>query len=242
MPFPTFDKQEDIPEAFREEYEEVEGTWQLKAQEPPEALREAGQKALREERDKVKAAEAKAKEAERKYRELETAKAAEKAGVPSEELKKIREEAFASAKAELEQEFAEKPLAELPETWTARIEGVGAASENRSLKLDWQAKAQALKNGVRGEKVDDWWKLKSDKFDLSSDGKLIVKDKPATDVGKYIANDLKKETPEFYVGTSANGGGTGGFMKDGRPVVGTTADDVLKNPSQALTAARSAAA
>lgn len=241
--FPTFATEDEIPEAFRDAYEEVDGEWVAKKPEvdpdaDPAKLREAGKKALKAERDARTEAERKAREAEEEAARLRQEVEAKKAGLSEEKLKQLR----ADVRADIEKEYAGKALDELPEEWKAREQGLSYSSENRSLKLDNQVKALAGENGVRGERLDKWWKLHADKFDLTEDGKPMVKDHPGTEVKDFIAGELKEDTPEFYTGTQAAGGGAGGIQRDGKLVAGTSAEDVIKNPGESLRAAREAGA
>lgn len=137
-------------------------------------------------------------------------------GVDAEKLEAIR--------AEVKAEF--DPIA---------AENEQLKATNRTLSLTTGVRAIATRNGVIAEREEQWMKLHADKFDLSADGKPIVKGKPGADVAKFIANDVKKETPYLYQGTQANGGGTGGMqgLGGGAPA-GMTFDDLMKNPTQAL--------
>ena len=93
--------------------------------------------------------------------------------------------------------------------------------------------------GVRGDRVDDLFNLARAEFDLTEDGKPKLTKHPGKTVDVFLGDDLKKRYPEFYIGTKAQGGGGGGsFNSDGSPVVGTSAEDVLKNPKEAIEAAR----
>ena len=92
MPFPTFKSQEEIPEAFRGEYEERDGVWHPKEVEKGATRKQIEQreaKALKE-----------AREAAERVQELEQELAAKTAGVSPEELQKLR--------AKLEEEYKGK--------------------------------------------------------------------------------------------------------------------------------------
>lgn len=234
MTWPQFDSQDEVPEAFRGQYEERDGKWQVKVEEP-KPLGDGGKAAVEAERTARKAAEDRAKAAEAKAAELETKRKAESAGITDEKLQELR----AQVRQDMEREYSEKPLADLPEAWAARKEADGVLGDIRTLRLDNQVKALAAKHGVRAEKLDQWWRLNSDRFDLTDDGKPMVKGTPGVEVQKFIEGELKKEVPEFYAGTQAAGGGAGGMQRDGKLIGGTSSDDVLKNPSAALNAARS---
>lgn len=227
MPWPKFTKQEDIPEGFRELYEEKDGEWVPKdvgdSDDDRSADVERLNEALRKEREAKKAAEKQVKDLDARIKDLETKAKADKAGITDEQLTKLREE----IRADLEGEYKEH-----------QTKAEQLTAENRALKLDNQVKALAGKHGVRAERIEAWWRQFGDRFDLTDDGKPIVKDHPGTDVAKFISGDLKKELPDFYTGTQAAGGGAGGMQKDGWLVGGTTAEDIMKNPEAALQAAR----
>lgn len=241
--FPTFQTEDEIPEGFRDAYEEKDGEWVVKAPEkkgdgPTEDDIEALKEVLDKERTDRRDAEKEVREIRARLTELEQEAKAKKAGLSEEELKKLR----ADVRKDIEEEYASKPLSELPEDWKAREEGQGVLQENRSLKLDSQVKALAGKNGVRAERIEAWWRQFSDRFDLTEDGKPMVKEHPGKEVVDFITGDLKEELPDFYAGTQAAGGGAGGIQRNGEPVPGTSADDVIKNPGESLRAAREAGA
>lgn len=236
MPFPTFAKQDEIPEAFRGEYEERDGKWQPKK---AEELGDKGKKALDTERQRADDAERRAREAEQKATDLARDAAAAAAGLNAEQTKELRKE----IRADIEKEYAGKPLAELPPTWKARLEADSAIGENRSLKLDEQVRKLALskEGGVRGEKIETWWKVNKDNFDLDKDGKPIVKAKPEVDILKFIQGDAKSADPELYVGTQASGGGSGGIHKPATGGAKMSFEDFSKLPaSEKLRIAREA--
>lgn len=228
--WPEFESEDQVPEAFRGMYEERGGKWLAKE------LGDGGKAALEAERKARKEAEDRAREAERLRAEAELEAKAKKAGLTDEQLVKLR----ADVRADIEREYASKALQDLPEGWAARNEGTRLMSDLRTLRLDQQVKALAAPH-LRGEKLEQWWKLNADRFDLTDDGKPMVRGAPGKEVATFIAEDLKKEIPEFYKGTQAAGGGAGGLTRDGKPIAGTTADDIIRNPAAALEAARSAA-
>lgn len=223
--WPKFKTKEEVPEAFRDQYEERDGEWQAKETDPDPGLGDAGKAALEAERKARKAAEDATKAAEADKAELQRKMDAQKAGITDDQLTKLRED----VRADMEKEYS-----------TYKTDAEELALENRSLKLDSQVKKLAAENGVRGERIEAWWRQFGDRFDLTDDGKPMVKDSPGTEVKKFIEGDLKKELPDFYTGTQASGGGAGGIQRDGKLVAGTGSEDVLKNPAAALEAARAA--
>jgi hypothetical protein len=231
MKLPKFKKQADIPEALREFYHEVEGEWVV---DPAKAeIDDASElkESLRKEREAKKTAEAEAKrlkkEAEDKARDDEH----KQAGVSDAQLKKIRLE----VREELEKEYT-----------PTKTNLEKAQADLRTLRLDNAVKGMFGHKDVRvrGERHDTLWKLIADRFDLTDDNKPFLKDKPGTPIEKYLADAVKKEYPEFFEGTKAEGGGAGGAGGTGTtaPPGGTpgAVPDVLANPGAALQAARSA--
>lgn len=135
-----------------------------------------------------------------KIQDLETQKKADKAGVTSEQLAKIRQE----VEADLVGRYSKMTAAEL----AAQIPAVGdVVKDNRTLRLDSVVKAEMAKAGARSERIDALFKLTADQFDLTDDGKPMLRDRPGIDVTKFVAEDLKKEYPELYNGTGSSGGG-----------------------------------
>lgn len=133
-----------------------------------------------------------AKAAKARMKELEQEGKAQKAGVTSDELKRMREEVAADLKAEY------APLQEQLEA---------ALRENRGLKLDNVVKQAMGKAGVRAARVDALFRLTADQFDLTDDGQPMLKARPGTPLEKFLRDDLVKEYPEFYEGSGSSGGG-----------------------------------
>lgn len=93
MPLPTFTSQDEIPEAFRSEYEEKDGVWSAKVPEVGPTRKQIEQREA--------AALKRAKEAESRATELEQELAAKTAGVSPEELQKVRASVEAQYTAKL---------------------------------------------------------------------------------------------------------------------------------------------
>lgn len=238
MAWPTYKTKDDVPKEFLDEYHEDEGKWVVKPPKAPEGTPTAEdlekvKGALEKEREERKAADKAGKEHAAKVKELEEAAAGKKVGLTEEEIEKFKTE----MRADLTEEYKGK-LEELGK----KVEGLsGVDAENRGLKLDHAVKARMLAKeiGVRGDRVDDLFNLARSEFDLTEDGKPKLTKHPGKTLDGFLGEDLKKRYPEFYIGTKASGGGGGGaFNSDGSPVVGTTAEDVLKNPKEAIEAAR----
>ena len=146
MRFPKFATFEEIPETFRDVYEERDGEWVPKDVEDVTPLKTAL------ERQKAEANAAKAE-----LRKLKQEAEAGNQGVKPEVLEKLR----AEIKAEIEAEYT-TPL-------------TAAQQELRGLKLDAAVKAQLAKAGVRGERVDTLYKLIADQVDLGDTGTPVHK-------------------------------------------------------------------
>lgn len=142
-----------------------------------------------------------ARELKDKLAKLEQQKKAEKAGVTSEELDRLR----AEVRKDLEGEFGQ---------FRTRAEQL--ASENRALKLDNVVKAMMGKSGVRAERIDPLYRLTADLYDLTEDGKPMLRDRMGTPVEKFIAEDLSKQYPEFFQGSGSSGGGAPKTTAGGR--------------------------
>lgn len=135
-----------------------------------------------------------------KVTELEQAKKAEKAGITSEQLAKMREE----VRADLLGQWAKMPADQLAEHIPTVRDIV---KDNRSLRLDSVVKAEMGKAGARSERIDALFKLTADRFDLTEDGKPMLRDKPGIEVDKFVSETLKSEYPEFFNGSGSSGGG-----------------------------------
>lgn len=153
---------------------------------------------------------------------LKQQKKAEKAGISSEQLAEIRN----AVRADLEKDYAPR---------LAMADKL--AGENRTLKLDNVVKNMMGKAEARAERIDALYRLTSDRYDLTDDGKPMLKDRMGTPVEKYIAEDLRKEYPEFFQGTGSSGGGAsksnggaGGVAgRIAAPVGGRFGDDFMRN-------------
>lgn len=132
------------------------------------------------------------KSLKQKMAELETKQTAEKNGVTSQELERLR----AEVRQHLETEYA---------PFKTQLDAL--AKENRALKLDNVVKTVMGKNGVRSERVDDLFRLTADQYDLTDDGKPMLRDKMGLPVETYVKEDLRKAYPEWFEGTGSSGGG-----------------------------------
>ena len=179
MSFPTFDKQDDVPEGFRDAYEEKDGKWVAKV-EDVSSLKGA----LSKER---KAREAEAKAAKEAREALEAAKAEREAidkGVPPEELQKIRADIEAKYKAEIQSR--DSKIHEL--TFGSQVDSVLAAE---------------VVNLKAARKVLD------EMFDLSDQGTLVPKADPSVDAKAYVETLRAEYPFLFKGTQAAGGGAAG---------------------------------
>ena len=124
--------------------------------------------------------------------QLELESKAGKAGLTSEQLTKMREE----VRADLAKEY---------EPFRVKAEDLG--KQVRELRLDNVVKSEMGKHGVRADRVDALFRLSRDDFDLTDDGVPMIRERPGTEVGKYITDALATAYPEFFEGTGSSGGG-----------------------------------
>ena len=181
------------------------------------------QATLEEEKGKREAAEKLMRKTAAELQKLQTARKAADAGLTEDRLKEITAEAEAQAEAKYKDQLDE----------AARLR-----AQNRVLVLDADMKARAIKAGVLPEKVDDFWALRGAEFDLTADGKPMVKATPTLNPDKHLAALLKKN-PEWVAGTKAAGGGAAGIQGGGAPS-GLDAAAVIANPGLAFDAANAA--
>lgn len=184
MTFPTFKSKDEIPEPFLSVYEERDGAWHPKV-EDTSALKAKNAELLTE----TKAERKKRQEAEAKIAEIESEREAKAAGLTAEKLAEI------TAKAEAR--FAPK-LAELEQ----------ARKELRALKLDSAVKGLFAKADVIDP--DAAWKIAGEEYDLTDDGKAILKSDPTADIEKHITGTMRQKYPYLFKGTQAAGGGAAG--------------------------------
>lgn len=168
-----------------------------------------------------KQAKARAKELEAKLAELQQQKQAEKAGLTTEHLEKLR----ADVRKTLEQEYA--PVVEEKKTLAEQL--AEATDKVRSLQLDSRVKAQMGQLGVRSDRIDTLFRLERDRFGLTDDGQPMLKEEPTADIGKYISERLRSEYPEWFNGSGASGSGAprSGVGDAGKPVISMSDGDAF---------------
>jgi len=236
--WPTFGKQEEVPEAFRSHYEEKDGKWVAKEADDDDGGTGALQTALEKERKLRKDAEdagklhqAEAKKAADALKAAELKKAGEKAGKTEDELKALTDKIRADLQAEMAAErTALQALADQVPGLNEKLQGV---------LLDSKVKERMLHLGVLPEKAEKMYQLERKHFKLTEDEKPMLAEHPGKTIDVFIQDNLKKEYPEWFKGTQGGGGGAGGHGF-GKPKTGVTAEDVLRDPIGAIAAARAA--
>lgn len=225
MPFPTFKKADEVPEAFRSEYEEKNGEWVPKVVPADDGaeLKETLKK-LRKELDEAGDAR---KALERKLAAAEHGGSDKDKDKVAAALKKFDEDA-AALKADYDKKLTERD------------------TELRKLKLDDQVKAAFLKAGGRPERADKALNDTIARFDLA-DGRIVVKnakgEATTQTVDDYFAKTYREEMKEFYTGTKGTGGNApGGAGPNTATAQKWDGDAVLKDPLGALQAANAEAA
>ena len=189
MPLPTFKTQDEIPEMFRAEYEEKDGVFVAKVEDV------TGLKTvLADQKAKAKKAAEKATEFERELHELRGTVEAGKQGISSDKLAEIRAQTEAKFKPTLDELAATQ-------------------QQLRSLRLDSAVKGLYAKADMFDP--DAAWKITADEYDLTDDGKVILKADPTADVEKHVSTALKAKYPFLYKGTQAAGGGAAGSRTAG---------------------------
>ena len=214
MPFPVFDAEDAVPEAFKPEYEERNGKWHVKEPEAAE-LRAT----LQQEREARQKAEKDAKAFRAEKAALEAKATAAAAGVTEEQLTKLRADIEASFQPQIDR--------------AATLE-----TENRALKLDHVIRERFGKAGVLASALDKVWKLHGEEFDLTSDGKPMVKASPGSDVDKHV-EAIAKQYPHWRQGTKGTGGGAAGLTTTAAANGGMSFEEFQKlSPSEKLKVAR----
>jgi hypothetical protein len=124
-----------------------------------------------------------------------------------------------------EAELAAKGLLEHKQRWDAEIlnpiksRAEQLEAEVRQLKLTTPVKDALRAAGVIAP--DDAYRLIADQFDLSDEGRPILRDDPTADIGKWITGTLAKEKPYLFDAGGAGGGGargSGGIPKGAKVI------------------------
>lgn len=201
MPLPIFKTAEEVPEAFRGEYEERDGEWKPK---PDDTIKTERQKRARL-LDEKKEEERRRIEAEKERDDLKREIESKKSGVSDDVIERLRKE----------DEDKRKPILTENETLKA---------ENRKLKRDDKLNALALKHGIMGDRLEDAMLALERRVDLSDGGNLIIRDREGQvtteAVDDFLSKTFRTEKPWLYGGTGSSGSGAGGSDNGGAPVTG----------------------
>ncbi len=135
-----------------------------------------------------------------KISELETAAAADKAGIKQADLDQMRTD----IREQMETDY--EPFKTRAESAEARIQ---------VLELDNVVKAKMGASGVRAERVDALFRLIGDRFSLTDDGQPVFTEAPGKDVDKYLAEEVEQEYPEFYTSSGSSGGSASKSVSSG---------------------------
>jgi hypothetical protein len=192
MPVKTYESQDAIPEAQRESaIETKDGKFVVVEDEDVSGLKTV----LADQKEKARKAAQKAKELEAKLAEMEQEVTAGKIGLSSDKLAELRRQAEDKFKADLEERDRLK-------------------QELRTLRLDSSVKSLLAK--AEAVDVDDAWSIIGSQFDLTEDGKPILKADPTADIEKYIQS-LRSSKGHLFKGSQASGGGANGGKAAGAP-------------------------
>lgn len=204
MPFPIFESADAIPEGFRGEYVEKDGKWHPKVEDVTPLIRKRDELLT-----EVKQANTAKREAEARLAALEAEKDAHAAGLTAEKLAEIQSKAEAKFRPTLDENTALK-------------------QQLRALRLDSTVKGLLASKDVIDP--DAAWKIVGDDFDLTDDGKAILKSDPTADLTQYVTGALKQKYPFLFKGTQADGGGAAGMQRASggsgqKPITQWTSDE-----------------
>jgi hypothetical protein len=191
MAFPVFDKKEDIPKGFEDDYEEREGKFHPKV---PDVTKLNS--ALDGERTKAEKEEKERKRLERENADLKRKQTAADNNISDEALDKLRKE-DAEKRKPIEEENARLKL------------------ELVKVKKSDRVKSLALQHGIMSDRIDDAMDQLDKRTGLTENGETItVLDKTGKltteSIEEFLKTTFKKEKPWLYKGSGASGSGAGG--------------------------------
>lgn len=216
MPLPVFKTAEEVPEAFRSEYEQVGDEWRPKATSNDDL--DKTKTALEREREKARAEEKARKAAEKERDELRRAKEAEDNNVGAETLKRWQKE----------RDDAEKAHEEEVSAWKKKFEKVSLTDRVRAMALEKGIMADRIKKAMKD--LDGRIKLADDGETMQvydEDGKLT--NESAED---FLSKTYKKEAPMFYAGSNASGSGAEGSNGSGGGTLVSPKDSLEQKRSE----------
>lgn len=211
----TFDTREAVPEGIANHVEEIDGKFVFKA-EPLSAVAETQSKLkkLRADLDAKAAALGKFSKLNELGDELDIDEL-----LSLRELKKQGKPLTADEKAELERQHA-KALNKFTGDLKAREEALATAqAELKHYKLTVPLKEIALKAGVLPDDVNLALLEVGNRFRLNDDGKIVVVDSDGdvTDITPetFFGKLYKEQRPKFYAASGAGGSNASGDTKGG---------------------------
>jgi hypothetical protein len=196
MAFPVFEKKEDIPKGFEDDYEEREGKFHPKV---PDVTKQ--QTALETERTNAENERKRANKAEKDLADLKRKQQAADNNISEEQLEGLRKE-DAEKRKPLEDENAKLKL------------------ELTKVKKTDRVQSLALKSGIMQDRIEDAMLLLEKRTGLTDNGDTItVLDKDGklttTSIDQFLKTDFKKEKPWLYAGSGASGSGATGSIGSG---------------------------
>jgi hypothetical protein len=196
MAFPVFDKKEDIPKGFEEDYEEREGKFHPKV---PDVTKLNS--ALDGERTKAANEEKERKRLEKENADLKRKQTAADNNISDEKLEELRKE----------DEKKRKPLEDKIAELETRLTKVTKTDRVQSL---------ALKYGIMSDRVEDAMLILDKRTGLTEKGETVTvldKDGKLTteSIDDFLKTTFKKEKPWLYKGSGASGSGASGSSGGG---------------------------
>lgn len=200
MTLPIFDSMADVPDAFKDGYEERDGKARPKVLSELELERAKRTTLL----DEKKESDRKAREAAAAAAEAQRKLDAKNANIPETELERLRAEDAAKRQQELEPLKAENE----------RLKG-----EVHSVKVTDRVRGLAVKHKVMGDRLDDAMVFLMQRAQLGDKDGIVWKDKAGaitTQTDEQFFAEFKKERPWLfpYEGGSGSGGGKSGTSND----------------------------
>jgi hypothetical protein len=192
--FPVFDTQDQIPEGFRDDYEERDGKWHPKVPDVTNL-----KTALESERQRAEREEKARKDAERERDNLRRQGSAKEKGVTEEQLDALR------------QEDAQKRAAEMT---PLQAENAELKKKLRKVTHADRVRAMALEAGIMPDRIEDAMLILVDgpnaRTDLTEDGEsIVVKSKKGEltteKIEDFLAKTFREEKSWYYGGTGSSG-------------------------------------
>lgn len=113
-------------------------------------------------------------------------------------------------------------------------ENAALKAELRKLKLDGTVQKMLADAGANPKRLDALFRLIGDRFDLSDSGTPVLKEKPTTDLAKYIGETVAQEYPELFLAKGKAGDQFPGGAGDGNTSKEAAVRLVTENPKALL--------